>query len=293
MKTASNRLTRLDCRRPFWLVAATAAALSCAAEPPGTPPGDRPIDAGLSADSATAAPAPGGPDGSAGTGSGAVGTAGRDDAAAPPAPTPDASPAPGGPRGPVGNPNLDDLEDCDGAILPNDSRTGSWYRYLDTFGSTLSPAMFKPEAGGSPVSPTCSVHVQGMSINDPAMMKYGYAGIGFSFTDSQPFDASGYDGVSFWAKGTGQIRVAVTIPAITAVMHGGTCTSNCDDSYGFVVGVTEEWKKFEVPWSVLRQAGWGTIAPFEQTKVTGVDFGFGSGSTFDVRIDDVAFFLPP
>ncbi len=119
--------------------------------------------------------------------------------------TPDAAAIPdAAARGPVGNPSLDDIEDCDGTILPSDGRSGAWYQYLDTFGSTLTPAMFTPEMGGSPVSARCAVHVRGMVFSDPAMMKYGFAGVGFGFSGTQPFDSSGYDGVSFWAKARGR-----------------------------------------------------------------------------------------
>ena len=152
----------------------------------------------------------------------------------------------------MGAASLDDLEDCDNAILPNDGRAGSWYQYLDTFGSTLAPAAFKPEAAGSPVSPKCSVHVRGMTVNNAAMNQFGFAGVGFSFPGNMPIDSSAYDGITFFAKGSGQIRVAVTVPATTDAMFGGTCATNCGDSFGFVVDLTADWKRYDVPWTVAR-----------------------------------------
>jgi hypothetical protein len=217
--------------------------------------------------------------------------------AAPPPPAPPPPPVlppppDAAPQGPVGPASLDDLEDCDAAILPNDGRAGSWYQYVDTFGSTLAPAAFKPEAAGSPVSPKCAVHVRGMTVNRPDMMQFGYAGVGFSFPGNMPIDSSAYDGITFFAKGSGQIRVAITLPATTEVALGGTCLSNCGDSFGFVVDLTGDWQRFEVPWTALTQDGWGTPATFEQRQMTGIDFGFSSGWVFDAFIDDVGYLLP-
>ncbi len=219
-----------------------------------------------------------------------------DAAAPPPAPPtpptspPDAAPPPDAPpTGPVGAASIDDLEDCDAAILPNDGRSGNWYQYLDTFGSTLVPAMFAAAMGGSPVSPRCAIHVSGMTVNNPAMSQFGFAGVGFSFPGNMAVDSSEYDGVTFYAKGTGQIRVAVTIPATTDAQFGGTCATNCGDSFGFVVDLTPDWKQYTVPWTTLAQDGWGTAATFEQSQMTGIDFGFSSGWTFDAFIDDIGY----
>ena len=236
--------------------------------------------------------APGGSGGIGGSGGGGGGTGGSPDTAAP-VRNPDGPAIPDGPvRGPVGNPSLDDLEDCDAAILPADGRSGAWYRYLDTFGSTLIPAMFTPEMGGSPVSPRCAVHVRRMIISDPGMMKYGFAGVGFVFSGTQPFDSSGYDGISFWAKGTGQMRAAVALPATTDAMFGGACMTGCGDTFGLTVELTPQWKRYELRWSELAQAGWGTAATFDERQMTGVDFGFGASPAFDVWIDDVAYLTP-
>jgi hypothetical protein len=228
--------------------------------------------------------------------------AARDTAPPPPPPPPDAAPPPPPPdTAPPAPPDsapaapapsgvsIDDLEDCDAAIANTDGRTGSWYQYLDTFGSTLAPATFTPEMGGSPNSPRCSVHVKGMTVERAAMMVFGFAGVGFSFTGNMPIDSSAYDGITFWARGSGQIRAAVTIPATTDVMFGGTCNRVCGDSYGLVVDLTDDWKQYDIPWSALDQAGWGTPATFSESQMTGIDFGFESGTVFDAFIDDVGY----
>ncbi len=191
-------------------------------------------------------------------------------------------------RGPIGNPKLDDLEDCDQAILANDGRAGTWYTYLDMFGSTLMPAMISPEMGGAPDSTRCAIHVRGTVVSDPAMMKYGFVGVGFSFTGATAFDSSGYEGISFWTRGSGQIRLGVAIPETTDMMFGGACTSMCGDAFGAVVEVTPDWKKVEVRWSDLAQAGWGTPATFDNKKMVGLDLAL-LGATFDLWIDEVAY----
>jgi hypothetical protein len=295
VKAATGGRTRHLGSQTFAVACAIALALpACRVEQPGpvnqppsigsTPPAGPPATAGRGGSAGT-----GGTGGSGGSGGGAGGSP---DTGGPPR-TPDAAAIPDAPvRGPVGNPSLDDLEDCNAAILPNDGRAGDWYQYLDEFGSTLTPAMFTPEMGGSPVSSRCAVHVRGMIFSDPAMMKYGFAGVGFVFAGTQPFDSSGYDGISFWAKGTGQMRAAVAVPATTDVMFGGTCMTGCGDAYGLNVELTPQWKRYELRWSELSQAGWGTAAIFDERQMTGIDFGFGGSPTFDAWIDDVAYLTP-
>jgi hypothetical protein len=302
VKTAPSITTELRGLRTqtgCWLTLAMAvAALACRAETMSPAPMPRPAqaDSGAArADSgsggaAGSAGAPG-PEGTGGTGGSAAPDAAppSPDVAPPPPPTPDAGSTSDVPaRGPVGNPKLDDLEDCEAGILPNDGRSGNWYTYLDMFGSTLMPAMIMPEMGGAPGSTRCSLHMRGQIMTDAAMMKYGFAGVGFTFTGTMPFDASGYDGITFWTKGTGQVRLGVSIPDTTDQMFGGTCATGCGDAYGIVVETTPEWRKVEVRWSELFQAGWGTAATFDNRRMVGLDFAL-LGPTFDIFIDEVAY----
>jgi hypothetical protein len=291
-----------------WLMFAVAAAsLACRAETAAPAPMPRPTQADSGAGRAGSGGGGGGggtpgsgPEGTAGSGgaSGAGGTGGSATPDARPS-SPDVAPLPPdagstadvAARGPVGNPKLDDLEDCEAAILANDGRAGNWYTYLDEFGSTLTPPMIMPEMGGAPGSTRCALHLRGRIMTNAAMMQYGFAGVGFSFAGTTPYDASGYDGITFWTRGTGQIRLGVAVPETTDVMFGGTCATGCGDAFGIVVEATQEWKKVEVRWSELFQAGWGTPATFDNRKMVGLDFGL-LGPTFDVFIDEVAY-LPP
>jgi len=75
------------------------------------------------------------------------------------------------------------------------------------------------------------------------------------------------------------------------VALGGSCTTLCGDSFGFVVDLTDDWQPHVVPWSSLTQAGWGTKATFDESQTTGIDFGLESGWVFDAFGDDSGFFF--
>jgi hypothetical protein len=238
--------------------------------------------------------AAGGAGGSAGRGgsggsAGAGGAAGSGGAGGMPAR--DAGMAMDAPKGAVGNPLLDDFEDCDNNIAAVDGRASGWFQYVDMIGSTLMPTMFMPAQGGAPGSTKCSLHYAGMTIQDTAAMKYGYAGAGFVLGDT--FNASGYAGISFMAKGTGRVRAAIVTVATTGKDNGGSCDSNCGDNFGIEFSMlSADWKRYDVRWTDAKQGGWGTPATFDPAQMRGFQFEFTSDNKFDVYLDDVKFILP-
>jgi hypothetical protein len=236
----------------------------------------------------------GGGAGQGGRGGGGVDAGAMDAAMSPPEPDasvvieePDAAPPM---IGAVGNPLLDDFEDCDGTIAAADGRTGMWYQYVDKIGSTLMPAMFMPEKGGASGSAKCMLKYKGMTVRDEAASKYGFAGAGFVF--GEVLNASGYQGISFWARGTGTVRASVITLATTDMKDGGRCAAACGDHFGFEVKPTADWKKYEIPWDKLAQGGWGAAATFTPFEMRGFQFEFPSGTTFDVSLDRLELIRP-
>jgi hypothetical protein len=228
--------------------------------------------------------------GSAGAG-GSGGTAGSGGAGGMPAR--DAGVAMDAPKGAVGNPLLDDFEDCDNNIAAVDGRASGWFQYVDMLGSTLMPmgGTIMPAMMGAPGSTKCSLHLSGMTIQDAAAMKYGYAGAGFVFGDT--FNASGYAGISFMAKGTGRVRAAIVTVATTGKDNGGSCESNCGDNFGIEFSMlSADWKRYDVRWTDAKQGGWGTPATFDPAQMRGFQFEFTADNKFDVYLDDVKFILP-
>jgi len=79
-----------------------------------------------------------------------------------------------------------------------------------------------------------------------------------------PYDASKYDGISFWAKiDSGSYGLRVAFPDKDTLPDGGLCEGSapenqCWDHYGYrITNLTTEWTKYTVSFSSLTQDGWG------------------------------------
>jgi hypothetical protein len=177
-------------------------------------------------------------------------------------------------------PLIDDLEDCDVNLGGGDGRSGMWFRYADTK-SMLRPDSIATEKSGAPQSPKCSVRATGTIANG------GYGGVGFKFGTT--FNASGYKGVSLWAKGNGTVRLAVITPGTQDKSLGGICEKDCYGHYGMPIQVGGQWKKYEIRWTDPNfKQPFGTPVTFESALVIGMQFEISQGS-FDVSVDDVQF----
>jgi hypothetical protein len=66
-------------------------------------------------------------------------------------------------------------------------------------------------------------------------------------------------------------------------------TQGCDKPNAFAL-LTTDWRFYALPFSEMRQAGWGKKQPYlDLTALMSVQFHFGAGQ-WDVWIDDVAFY---
>jgi hypothetical protein len=186
---------------------------------------------------------------------------------------------------------IDDFEDLDDITLEVDNRAGGWYSYTDEYATT--PQVMEwlptedPAASGSAV-----MHVSGSGF------EYSGVGFGLRWTETGDefcyYDASYYDGIAFWAKGTGSVRVALQNPSVRPLVAGGSCpdTASCWDSHGYDVALSSDWSYHRVGFAGVRQAGWGTsVGDFLPEELFVVEFQFPTATSYDVSIDDVAFFL--
>jgi hypothetical protein len=134
---------------------------------------------------------------------------------------------------------LDDFEGPAGAAaltIPlhwasRDGRNGSWHSYAAA-NATASMVLAAAGGGGSPDSKQ-AIHYSGGSGT------YG-ATLSASLTC---YDASAYDGISFWMKGTAaagntQIRFNVHTPVTEPVESGGVCTAGCYGHFGKMITLT-------------------------------------------------------
>ena len=191
---------------------------------------------------------------------------------------------------------IDDFDDDDGRITMMGGRQGPWHSFNDTNGGNQTPpnAMWMPEAGGASSTPYAA-HTKGSG--------YKFGGIGFDLNNAttmpesmqcMAYDASMYKGITFWAKGTANLRVELPTKAFVPTTRGGSCnesSSTCWNVYGSRAPqkmLTAEWKQFTIPFSTLEREMGGATPPFDPTQLMGISFKSESDS-FDFWIDDVQF----
>jgi hypothetical protein len=188
---------------------------------------------------------------------------------------------------------IEDGEDNNNQILVQDGRSGYIYTYADPDGTTIDPAggaQFSMTAGGANGS-QYALRMSGQLASSSVV----YAAIGLNFTDPRgPFDASKYQGVSFFAKkGQGTTsKLRIKMPDKNSDPDGGVCAA-CANDFGMQLSLSEEWQRFIVPFSALRQeSGWGNPRPrsVASEAVFALQFQVNDkGRPFDVWIDDLAF----
>ncbi len=132
--------------------------------------------------------------------------------------------------------------------------------------------------------------------------------VGFKFASE--LDARGYEGVAFWGRvawGTrSTVRVAALDPETDATFIDPELgEARCEedntldefaeacDPYGAYAVMNGNWKFFVIPFSEMRQRGFGHIAPLlDQSALRQISVEYGLGA-WDFWIDDLAFYSLP
>lgn len=193
---------------------------------------------------------------------------------------------------------LDDFEGAKLTAAPipihwpaRDGRVGSWQKFADaTSNSQLS--IVDSGGGGSPDSK------QALHFNGGA----GPWGATTALPIGSCYDASAYEGVSFWIKGNPgagntTLKFNVQTPPTEPVASGGSCTAGCSDHFGKIVDVTSTWTRVKIPWSDLKKSCTDATPPvpanFEPAKmILSLSFQQVDPSKgFDYTIDDLTFDL--
>jgi hypothetical protein len=193
---------------------------------------------------------------------------------------------------------VDDFEDGEGTVPEVGGRIGSWYTYHDaSSGGTMSPAQgsdFTPESCGPNGSAYCA-HVSGSGFTD-----WG-AGMGGDLNNDGSakgtYDASGYEGLAFWAKGNGAVRVGFATSATVPEAGGGDCVpgagdgEECENGHGKVYSLGSEWEQYLLPFDEAAQdETWGQQVAFDPSTIMSVEVGFDAGVDFDVYLDEIGFY---
>jgi hypothetical protein len=119
-----------------------------------------------------------------------------------------------------------------------------------------------------------------------------------------PFDANQFSGVVLWAKrGSAQASdvVELGLPTINDSFEFHICKSpptmsnpgdGCSDDFRIHLKLTDDWRVYQIPFSALRQLGFGYRPPngFAKNAIIAVNFYNAPGVAFDEWIDDVGFY---
>jgi endoglucanase len=190
---------------------------------------------------------------------------------------------------------IDDFEDNNNQISVIGDRGGYWYTYADKDGSTVWPEQgdnggtFTVVEGGH--DSKYAVNVKGRLAGKANT----YAAMGLNFLDpKQPYDASHYEGITFFAKrGAGSTsKMWVKLPDGNTDPDGAICSA-CFNDYSVTVTLGEQWQRVVIPFRDLRQEpDWGAPRKphVDASKLYAIHFeSKSSGAEFDFWVDDIAF----
>jgi hypothetical protein len=204
--------------------------------------------------------------------------------------------ADGGAPGEVNSPMIDDFEDGDGLILIVAGRNGAWYASNDGTsmqtpkpGTSLVPTDLKPARDMSTRGARTTggpFNNWGALIGAPLSVKGGLA---------YPYDVSAYQGIRFWVKNVSNAwnaakKLRVSLP-MTGTVTGTGCTT-CNDHFAADVDLFANWTQVSVPFSSLKQQGYGKplLNGPDLKHVIFLEFAVGAHLAFDFYIDDVELY---
>lgn len=191
---------------------------------------------------------------------------------------------------------VDDFEDGDRAIFPQEGRSGNWYGANDGKGTQTPagledfvPSLLSPARNGS----ERAAHTFG----GPFSVWGAVFGTAFASNGSKdlPYDATKYQGLKFWvrsgatsASAAKQVRVNLTT---TPTNMGGGCTL-CNDHFGRDVPLTPNWTQITLQFSSIKQDGWGRpqLPAPDLEQLVAIQFLFAANTTFDFWLDDIELY---
>jgi len=189
-------------------------------------------------------------------------------------------------------PLIDDMEDATGHVCNDGVRRGVWYTFNDG-GADQWPA---PRTPGVPIPVEEIPGGRGESLR--AMHTYGGtftawgAGLGvdlaFDGVTYGLYDASAYDGITFWVRGDRghSFEVRMSDQDTTLVDYGGTCENEPCVRCTRQVAYDAEWTEVWVPFASL----YGSGTDLSPSRLTNLQFFVRDNPPFDFWIDDLSFY---
>jgi hypothetical protein len=168
---------------------------------------------------------------------------------------------------------IDDFEDMDHTILPNEGRLGYWYQYGDPEGTqTTTPVDGEPSADGA-------LHSTGSGFTE-----YG-AGVGVDLNNDNAagepceYDASFYTGIQFNLTTDAALSFKVALKA----------TEADSGHYEFPIAATDSGL-IQVPFTMLAQPTWAEAATWDPGKIVQLQWQAAADVDFTFTLDDVSFY---
>ena len=187
---------------------------------------------------------------------------------------------------------------------PLGGRVGGWFVVNDgTAGATQVPPN-DPARPPKPVAPGFDGKDYALATNGKGFLDWG-AGLGMTFSNGPnmkpcAYDASIHAGIRFQVVGSiagpdPYLHVHVVTTDVADREHSGMCDAlqeKCYDNFNYDVTLTGtgKWQVVTVPFSELKQAGWGTPKKFYPNHLLNLEFVAGVGASFDFAIDQVEFY---
>lgn len=184
---------------------------------------------------------------------------------------------------------------------------GYWYTYNDGSAGTQTPAvnMWMNVAITDRPPSTLAGHSTGTGFTgDTATIKNLFAGFGLDFNPSPTptglpkytVNASGFKGISFFAKGSGTISVEIPTPNSDPTLGCvNTTTTMCYDVSTKVITLTSAWTQFNLMWANFAPNGFGhTNEILTGSGIGGIKFESKAQAPmafppYDMWIDDLKF----
>lgn len=187
---------------------------------------------------------------------------------------------------------VDDFEDGDELLHPAEGLRGLWYVENDGTGEQEPPA--GPRAPGSlvvaPGAPSSDRHA--LHTRARGFQSWGaFVGVRLNAARAGActVDVSASQGLSFVARGTGDLRVNLGAPGTTPVTDGGECAAEACSDFGAVVTLGKDFRSYEVRFDELVQPDWAEPSAWEPERVVRVSF-WAEQRDLDLWLDDVRFF---
>jgi hypothetical protein len=184
-----------------------------------------------------------------------------------------------------GNGLIDDFEDGNEYLLPNDGRVGSWHIGQDGTGTLEQSEPPRPTAGGANDS-NFALRLSGSGFTNWGANTYFELRAG-----ADPYDASVHRGLKFWARGSGQLRVILTQQSLAPSHPCSTCiagSSECGLFYSTLVPLNGDWTEHILDWSTFTAPA-VILTPLAPDELMKIEFEAPAPDPVDFWLDDVAF----